>query len=74
MELERELLITCCRRAVVPVKGDHAVAHFQWDLAMSVLSAPLFTWGYFLPPVFNIALKLFVSKMCISMVFGVFFS
>lgn len=57
MELERDLLRTCCGRAVVPVKGIHAIAHFRWDPAMSVmLSAPLFTWGYVLPPVFNTSL------------------
>lgn len=56
MELEGDLLRTCCARAVVPVQGNHAIARFWWDPAMSVmLSAPLFTWGYVLPPVFNMA-------------------
>lgn len=57
VELEGDLLRTCCARAVVPVKGNHAVAQFWRDPAMSVmLSAPLFTGGYVLPPVFNISL------------------
>lgn len=57
MELEGDLLRACCARAVVLVKGNRAIAHFRWDPAMSVmLSAPLFTGGYVLPPVFKISL------------------